>query len=73
MPLVKTQFMTRLSHYAMDLEKGSNNFFEERVPDAEYLAVNLHILELSKQIVLRIQAKHPNIIVKNIKLTYLIE
>ncbi|TNV86170.1 hypothetical protein FGO68_gene17731 [Halteria grandinella] len=72
LPQVKSHYMTRLSHYAMDIDK-QNNFFEERVPDAEYFAVNLLILELSKQIVLKIQAKHPNIIVKSIKLTYLIE
>jgi hypothetical protein len=44
--------MTRLSHFAMDLDSklGSKNqdFYEEKVPDSEYQRINGTVLELSK-------------------------
>lgn len=43
------------------------------MPEEVYYRISHSILELSKQIVLRIQTCKPNTIVKSIKITYLIE
>ena len=69
--------MTRLSHFAMDLEPNQTikkaEFYEEKVPDDIFLRISPAILELSKQIVMRIQDRKIGVIVKSIKITYLVE
>ena len=60
-PVVKSHYMTRLSHYAMDMKQSTNSaaaeFYEEKIPDDEFNYIYIQqprILELSKQIILRI-------------------
>ena len=69
--------MTRLSHFALDLDPSqslkNSEFYEEKVPDEIYFKINDQILELSKQIVIRIQEKNIGVVVKSIKITYLVE
>jgi len=76
-PQVVKHFMTRLSHFAMDLEPNQTikkaEFYEEKVPDDIFLRISPAILELSKQIVMRIQDRNIGVIVKSIKITYLVE
>jgi hypothetical protein len=61
----------------MDLEPNQTikkaEFYEEKVPDDIFLRISPAILELSKQIVMRIQDRNIGVIVKSIKITYRVE
>lgn len=73
LPLVRAQYLTRLSHFATDLDSRKNKDYEEHVPEEQDVTIRLQILELSKQIVLRIQAHHKKKMLTSIKIAYLIE